>query len=118
MKHRYLKLNPGLNDYVRTLLLVEGQSDSQSSDLPLFTNGIPALVCEMNGDQDLRITLFGRSVSSEDWITGGAVSRIAYFFKPFALGCVFKLSAQVLKDKPITLCLTNTKLMHELNVPS
>lgn len=116
MKHWYLKLNPGLSDYVRTLLIVDGFSHSESSDLPLFTNGMPALVCETRNNKDLRITLFGQSVPSKDWIIEDNVSLIAYFFKPFALGSIFKLSAQDLKEKPVILELSDTKKISELHL--
>lgn len=115
MNYRYLKINPKLEEYVRTVLVFEPCSDIQTSCLPLFTNGIPALFCRTR-DDSIQITLFGQSVPNEKWAIEDSTKLIAFFFKPFALGTVFKLSAQELKEKPIELNLWNAQKAIALNM--
>jgi AraC-like DNA-binding protein len=112
MNYHYHKTDPKLADYIRTVLVFDNGSESESSDLPLFINGMSALLCKTNN----RITLFGQSVPVEEWTTENN-ETIAFFFKPFALGTIFKLSAQHLKEKPIELNIWNTKKAMALNAP-
>lgn len=85
---------------------------SESTELPLFTNEMSALLCKA----DNRITLFGQSVPIDEWITENNKTTIAFFFKPFALATIFKLSAQDLKAKPIELNLWNVQKAMALNI--
>ncbi len=111
MNFHYQKVAPELAEYVRTILVFDPAA-SESSDLPLFTNGMAALVCK--GNQDL--TLFGESVPDKEWEDGNTGPIVAFFFKPFALSTVFKVSAQDLKAKPIALNLWNAHKSMALNV--
>jgi len=108
MKYRYQKVDPKITDYVRTVLVLEDGFNSKNSDLPLVTNGMPALLCRIK-NRKAQITLFGQSVSNVDWKIENNTALIAFFFKPFALGTIFKLSAQVLKDRPIAINLWNAQ---------
>jgi len=112
MNYRYHKTDPKLTDYVRTVLVFDNSSESESSNLPLFTNGLSAL----QSKADNRITLFGQSVPDEEWTTENNETTIAFFFKPFALATIFKLSAQDLKEKPIELNLWNAQKAMALNI--
>jgi AraC-like DNA-binding protein len=117
MNYHYHKTDPKLADYVRTVLVFD--NDIDSSDLPLFTNGMPALLykaCPNPSGTNNRITLFGQSVPVKEWTTENNETTIAFFFKPFALGTIFKLSAQDLKAKPIELNLWNAQKTMALNV--
>lgn len=106
MSYNYHNTNPKLSDYVRTVLVFK--NDSESSELPLFTNGMSTLLYKA----DNRITLFGQSVPVEEWNE----TTIAFFFKPFSLATIFKLSAQDLKAKPIELNLWNAQKAMALNI--
>lgn len=106
MSYNYHKINPQLSDYVRTVLVFD--NDAESSGLPLFTNGMPALLYKV----DNRITLFGQSVPVEEWNE----TTIAFFFKPFSLATIFKLSAKDLKAKLIELNLWNAQKVMALNI--
>jgi AraC-like DNA-binding protein len=115
MNHRYLKVNPQLTDYVRTVLVLESFPNTDNSDLPLFTRGMPALLCRIanSGNQ---MTLFGQNVPEEKWVVEENTTLIAYFFKPFSLGPIFKLSAQELKENPVELNLWSAQKAMALNL--
>ena len=108
----YHKTDPKLADYIRTVLVLNNSSESESSDLPLFTNGMSALLCKTNNS----IILFGQSVPCEEWATENNATTIAFFFKPFSLATIFKLSAKDLKAKPIELNLWNAQKAMALNI--
>lgn len=106
MSYHYHKTDTKLTDYIRTVLVFD--NDSESSELPLFTNGMSALLYKA----DNRITLFGQSVPVEEWNE----TTIAFFFKPFLLATIFKLSAKDLKEKPIELNLWDAQKAIALNI--
>jgi len=110
MNYNYHNTNPKLSDYIRTVLVFD--NCSESSELPLFTNGMSALLCKV----DNRIILFGQSVPIDELTTKKNETTIAFFFKPFALATIFKLSAQDLKEKPIELNLWNAQKAMALNI--
>jgi len=114
MNHRYLKVNPQLSEYVRTVLVLDALPDTEDSDLPLFTKGMPALLYKTENNNH-HITLFGQTVPEEKWMVENNSSLIAYFFKPFALGAVFKISAQDLKNGPLEVNLWNAQKAMALN---
>lgn len=110
MNFHYQKVAPELTEYVRTILVFDAAAD-ESSDLPLFTNGMAALVFKSG-----HITLYGQSVPDKEWEDEDNNPIIAFFFKPFALGTIFKVSAQELKAKPIALNLWNAYKAMGLNI--
>lgn len=112
MKSYYQKVNPQLAGYIRAVLVFGDHADIGSPDLPLFTKGVPALLYKINNP----VTLFGQSVPDEEWVTENNETVIAFFFKPFALGTIFKLSARDLKEKPFELNLWNTRKARTLDV--
>lgn len=107
MNYNYHKVHPDLTEYVRTVLVFD--NNNESSDLPLFTNGMSALICK----KDDHTTLFGQSVPDAEWKD----TSVAFFFKPFALATIFKLSAKELKEKPVELNLWNAQKAMALNIP-
>lgn len=117
MKHWYQKVKPELSEYVRSVLVLENVPNPEVSNLPLFTQGMPALLCRLENDNH-QLTLFGQNVPDESWVIEENKTLIAFFFKPFALGTIFKLSAKELKEKPIELNLWNPQkaiaLQHQL----
>ena len=102
MQQWYNKIDPRLNDYVQTILVLDNSDPPAPDDLPIFTNGMPALLCTSKNNHH-RLTLFGNSVHAERLTVMGATNLIAIFFKPFAIGPVFKLSARELKKGPVEL---------------
>ena len=114
MNHRYLKVNPQLTEYIRTVLVLDALPNPDDSDLPLFTKGMLALLYRTNHNNHL-ITLFGQTVPEETWLVEDDNTIIAYFFKPFALGAIFKLSALDLKKEPVEVNLWNAQKAMALN---
>lgn len=108
MKYWYQKPEPLLADYIRTVLVLEGFSKPDPFALPLFSNGMPALVLKSilrsDNTQDIQqLALYGHSTSVDDWNISHDTTIIAWFFHPFALPCIFDLSAADLVNEPIEL---------------
>jgi AraC-like DNA-binding protein len=108
MKYWYQKPHQLLSEYVRTVLILEGFSEPHSATLPLFTNGMPALLCQTEKDKSdnediIHLTLFGKSITPDYWSVNNRRTIIAYFFKPFALASVFNIPASKLIEESIEL---------------
>ena len=108
MKYWYQKPHPLLSEYIRTVLILEGFSASNAEQLPLVTNGMPALLCRTEKSKEeieevLQLTLFGRSTTADSWTINDDTTIIAYFFKPFALSTVFNVPAKNLAQEPLDL---------------
>ena len=106
MKHWYQQPHQSLTEYVRTVLILEGFSEPDNADLPIFTNGMSALFCKTEKDKSgnesiIQLTLFGKSIPEEYCIVNKNETIIAYFFKPFALASIFNVNATKLLDSPI-----------------
>jgi AraC-like DNA-binding protein len=102
MQQWYNKIDPLLKDYVQSILVLDNSCPPAPDDLPVFTNGMPALLCtSQNNDHSL--SLFGKAIPSERLTLTECTTLIAIFFKPFGLGPVFKLSARELKNEPVEL---------------
>jgi len=101
MNYTYHKPNPLLAEYVRTVLILEGSSAPDPHRLPLFTNGMPALLCRVEKDGEGQkisiLSLFGKSTSPECWSDHEQTTVIAFFFKPFAMATLFNIPAAILK---------------------
>src|SRR5882757_4913390 len=107
MRHRYAKPNKLVTGYVRTVLIIEGFSKTNSNNLPVFTNGIPTLFCRTEKSKDgfeniTHLTLFCKS-PADIWTVNRQTAIIAYFFKPFAIASLFNISAKELSEKPLDL---------------
>lgn len=108
MNYRYHKAHPLLSEYVRTVLILEGSAEPDPHRLPLFTNGMPALLCRTEKDEEGKeqismLSLHGQSTPPECWSEHEHTTVIAYFFKPFALATLFNVPAAVLKETPMNL---------------
>jgi AraC-like DNA-binding protein len=104
MHHQYNKPHKLLSRYVKTILTVEGAQPNENK-LPLFTNGMPALLCHTLktpiGTEDiLLLTLFGKSTPPDIWEMKKNETMVAYFFNPFSLPCLFNLSATEIARDP------------------
>jgi AraC-like DNA-binding protein len=108
MKYWYEKPNKLLTELVRTVLIMEGFSKANSSDLPVFVNNMPALFCRTEGHHDYetitQLALFGKS-PTDIWTVSKETTIIAYFFKPFTMASLFNIPATTLSDEPIDLSL-------------
>ena len=93
---------------MRTVLILEGFSESGHRDLPIFTNGMSALFCktekdEFGNENIIQLTLFGKSMPEEHCEANTNTTIIAYFFKPFALASIFNIAAAKLLESPVDL---------------
>jgi AraC-like DNA-binding protein len=93
-------------------LVFDNRRTGENATLPLFTNGMPALLYKTNNC----ITIFGQSVPENEWNAKEDETIIAFFFKPFVLGTIFKLSAHDLKEKPVELNLWNAQKAMALSI--
>jgi len=110
MKHWYEKPNKLLTEFVRTVLIIEGFSDADSNNLPIFTNGMPILFCRTekshdNYEKNTQLT-FGKS-PTDIWTVNKQTTIIAYFFKPFAVASLFNIPAKKLSKNPFDLSFWN-----------
>ena len=107
MKYWYAKPNKLLTEYVRTVLIMEGFSKTDSGNLPIFTNGMPTLFCRTEkilagSESNIQLTLFGKS-PADVWTPNNQTTIIAYFFKPFVTASLFNIPANKLSEKPFDL---------------
>ena len=88
---------------------MEGFAEPGTARQPLFTNGMPALVCrtekERAGNEHvIQLTLFGKSVPPECWCVEENTTVIAYFFNPFSMAAIFNIAVNKLMAAPVDLC--------------
>lgn len=108
MKHWYQRPPQSITDYVRTILILEGFSQPNPEEKPLFTNGMPCLYCLMektpeNYERAVQLTLYGKSTPPECWVINESKTVVGYFFYPFVLQTVFNVSASQLMKEPVEL---------------
>jgi AraC-like DNA-binding protein len=104
MKHWYQQPDQSISAHVRTILILDGSSAPSADAPPLFTNGMPALVCHKVPDGTIReLSLYGNSIPEEALTTDNNSCIIIYFFKSFALASLFDISATVLAKNPVDL---------------
>ncbi len=115
MQQWHNQIDPILKEYVQAILVLDQSDPPGPVDLPIFTNGMPALLCTFYNNGH-RLSLFAKTVDSEKWKLSDIPLLIAFFFKPFAIGPIFKLSAGELKNARVELnCWSPQKAM-ALNV--
>jgi AraC-like DNA-binding protein len=117
MKYRYQKPHESLVEYVRTILILEGFFQADTKQLPLVTNGMPALFCRIENETGNipQLMFFGKSISPEAWVINKTTTIITYFFKPFAMASVFDIPASELINNPIDLTRWNAHKTNALN---
>jgi AraC-like DNA-binding protein len=121
MKYYYQKPHPSIATYVKTMLIVEGSAESNTSKQPLFTNGMSSLVCRTAKDQAgndhvIELTLFARSTPPECWLAEENTTIIAYFFNPFTMAGIFNVPVSKLMAAPMDLSLWNAHKTNALKV--
>jgi AraC-like DNA-binding protein len=108
MQYQYQQAPAALSAYIRTVLVAEGVEAPRENQLPLFTNGQPALLCHTTKTATgttsiLLLNLFGVSAPADQWNLEKSETLIAYFFTPFSMACLFNLPAQQLAKAPVAL---------------
>jgi len=108
MKHWYQQPHKLITDYVRTVLILDGFSESDTAELPIFTNGMSAFFCKTEKDESdneniIQLALFGKSVPEDHCVVNTNETIIIYFFKPFALASIFNMNAAKLLPSSIDL---------------
>jgi AraC-like DNA-binding protein len=110
MKYWYEKPDKRLTEFVRTILIMDGFSKSAINNSPVFTNGLPTLICktENNGNQETitHLTLFGKS-PADIWTVNNQTTIIAYFFQPFVVTSLFNIHATTLLESPFDLSISS-----------
>jgi AraC-like DNA-binding protein len=101
MKSWYQQPNPSISEYVRTVLILEGFSQSDARELPIITNGMSALFCKTELHQEgneriVQLMLFGKSIPEEIFTVNERTTIVTYFFKPFSMASVFDVPATTL----------------------
>jgi AraC-like DNA-binding protein len=114
MSYRYLKVNPLLSEYIRTVLILDDTPETHRNQLPLFTAGTPVFICRIANDTVLQLTLYGKSAPSENWEVKQKETLIAYLFKPFSMACLFNIPASVLVKGAMKLSTWDTHKTHAL----
>jgi AraC-like DNA-binding protein len=107
MKYWY-QPHKSIKEYVKRILVLKNFTVSDSFALPLYANGLPNLLfktqkgCIGNKTKG-NLTLFGQTITPENWVVEESFTLIAYFFEPYALGPLFDIPARELTDHPIDL---------------
>lgn len=119
MRSRNIQPGEKISEYVHNILVIEYERLAQTFTLPLFANGSPTLLFNsgkgrLGKNSGAHLTLFGQTVQPEDLHISEGFTLIAYFFKPFALMSLFRISAPELTDKPIDLNLLSPQLTKTL----
>jgi AraC-like DNA-binding protein len=109
MKYSYHKPDPLLSSFIQTVLVVNGSPRFKASDLPLFSNGMPALFYQTDNASFHQLIIYGDSIPDEKWNIEENTTLVAFLFRPFSLAPLFKISAKQLKDKAIELQLWNAQ---------
>lgn len=103
MKYSYHRPDLLLSSFIQTVLVVNGNPKFKASDLPLFSNGMPALFYQTDNASSHQLTIYGESIPDEKWNIDEKTTLIAFLFRPFSLAPLFKISARELKEHPIEL---------------
>ena len=108
MKVRNLTPNDKIAAYVERILIIENNQIISPFALPLFANGSPTLVFNsvrgrIKNNTTTNLTLFGQTVLPEALTFAEDVTLIAYFFKPYSLFSIFRVTGKELTDKPVDL---------------
>lgn len=106
MKNCYQRPDPSIDAYVRSIMVLEDFSGLHAMTIPLFPNGIPALMWQTRSrkfDHKLtgQLTLSGKMAFPDNLPPGEETTLIAYLFKPYALNTLFGIGALELTTKPM-----------------
>jgi len=128
MKAQFVKPPPTISACVKGILVIEEAGRAGDFTLPLFANGMPTLVFQNikanRGNQSLgHLTLFGQQVSPSMLTLRGDFTLIAFFFYPYVLDSLFKVSGASLADEsaPLDVFKVTTEFALQeklLNAPS
>lgn len=121
MKYWYQKPHESIAAYVRTVLVLEGSSFPDTTQQPIFTNGMPALLCRTEKNAEgieniMQLTLFGKCTQPGCWAINSNITVVIYFFKPFALAGLFNIPSAKLLEKPVDLYTWNVHTTNALRM--
>lgn len=108
MKASNITPHAKISEYVDRILVIEHDQITTPFILPLYANGVPTLLFKsvtgkLGKHNSNHLTLFGQTVLPESLTLTKEFTLIAYFFKPYALMSLFRVSAQELTDRPTDL---------------
>jgi AraC-like DNA-binding protein len=108
MRYTYQRPHHSLTDYVRTVLIIDHLSVEENPDLPLVIAGVPAMFFQFRTESkadkgDILATLFGAAVPADFELDRRYSYVAAYFFKPFAIACLFDLPGKIVARGPVDL---------------
>jgi len=114
MKVSNLTPNDNIAEYVERILIIENYQIISPFSLPLFANGSPTLVFNtvrgtIKNNATSNLTLFGQTILPEALTFREDFTLIAYFFKPYSLSSIFRLTGKELTDRPVDLNLLAPK---------
>jgi AraC-like DNA-binding protein len=106
MKYWYQRPYKPLAEYVRTILVLDGSAEADPESLPLFSNGMSALVCrtekdETGNEQVKQLTLFADTIPEAGLQAREGTTALIYFFHPFTLPVLFNIAIAELKKQPL-----------------
>jgi AraC-like DNA-binding protein len=106
--------NPAIAEHVERILVIESYKMATPFLLPLFANGSPTLVFSsvkgtIKNNNTNHLTLFGQTIFPETFVLPENFTFIAYFFKPYAIGSLFRVMPKELTDRPVDLNLLALK---------
>lgn len=61
MQRWYNNIDPALKDAIQSVLILDSADPPGPEDLPIFTNGMPALLCTFL-NKEHRLSLFGMTI--------------------------------------------------------
>ena len=119
MKARNIIPGEKITKYVDRILVIENKHVTSPFILPLYANGVPTILFKsvrgkLGNENSHHLTLFGQTVLPESLTLTDEFTLIAYFFKPYTLLSLFRVSAQELTDRPIDLNLLSLHRSIEL----
>ncbi len=106
MNNWYQRPDPFMAAYVRSIMVLEDFSGLEALTIPLFPNGMPALIWQtgstkVDNKSTGQLTLSGKTNFPDNLPPGKEITVIAYLFKPYALNTLFEIGASELTTKSI-----------------
>lgn len=111
MNHYYHKPKKEVAGFIRTILVMDGTSETNSTELPIFTNGMPALLCKMETDnselESVKLLCLCGKIPESSWNITESTTLIIYFFKPFTAASIFNVPIKKMTDGVLNLSIWN-----------
>jgi AraC-like DNA-binding protein len=106
MTVKHLHACDALANHVEKILVIEDLRVAGTFSLPLFANGSPALVFKtrkgtLSNNTTSHLMLFGQTIVPQAIHFTEDFTLIAYFFRPYSIESIFRVSAFELTDNPV-----------------